>query len=147
MEKKGEFKEVELLCLGMVVLKGNKKGVEYVVLNKAGFETEKKMCFAVNKNTKGLAGSVYKAEMSVDSVRKISFDRMYGRTERRAEIQLASKAIETEHQAYIQEKKAGLDDSAILEMLRPLRQAYHSTNALGKSALVARVIHIMQRGM
>ena len=147
MTKADGFEEVVLLCLGMVILKGNKKGVEYVPLDAHGKETTDTMCFAVNKLTRGSAGSVYYAESSENRIRNIRFAGLFEDTDRRAVIQLASRAIETEHQAYIQQKKAGLDDSAILEMLRPLRQAYHSTNVLGKSALVARVINIMQRSL
>ena len=147
MTKESEFKEVRLLCLGMVALRGDKKGIEFVVLDNNERETSETICFILKKNTRGSAGSIYKVQKSGGTIKgRLEHDGLLGDTERRSVIQLASKAVETAQQARSQQKKSEKDDTAILELLRPLRQAYHSTNHLGRSALIARVIDYMQRG-
>ena len=139
------FKKAEILCKGFVILTGNKKGVEYIILSDDGKETSDRMVFSINKNTKGYAGSVYSCEVSDTSVRCIEFTRTFEDSDRRAVLMARSQANQTAHQAYIQQKKDQTDDTALLEMLRPLREIYHSTNHLGRSALIARVILYMQK--
>lgn len=140
-----KFKKVEVLCCGFVVLVGNKKGVEYVLLDENGKETNEKMVFSVKKSTKGYAGDVYDVELSDSAMRGLQFNRIHDDRERVGVLKIKSRALETEHQATIQQKKAQLDDSAMYDLLKPLRTAYHATNSLGKSALIARVINIIQR--
>jgi len=139
-----KFKSVELLCRGFVILVGNKKGVEYVVLNEKEEETNEGMIFSVKKSTKGYPGDIYDAELSEDSMRGLKFNRPFNDKERVAVLQIRSSANQIEHQAKSQQKKAELNDDAVYDLLKPLRTAYRSTNSLGKSALIARVINIMQ---
>ena len=140
-----KFVKVELLCCGFVILTGNKKGIEYIVLDKDGKETGRSRFYSVNKSTKGYPGDVYDAELSSNQMRCLKFNRQFSDKERAGVLKINSRAAETEYQATIQQKKAELDDSAMYNLLKPLSVAYHSTNSLGKSALITRVINIMQR--
>lgn len=143
--KDDKFKPVQIVCLGTVILKGGKKGIAYGLLDGDRKETGDKMYFSIMKSTKGSAGMVYDARYFDNTIMGITYFAPLNDMDRKAAIKIASQATEVEYQTMRQQKKAELDDTAILELLKPLRDAYRSTNGIGRGALIARVILIMQR--
>jgi len=63
-----------------------------------------------------------------------------------AKIMLRHESCETIISALNQAKKAKADKSAILETLKPIRQAYQNTNHAGRLALEVRVLNYLRNG-
>lgn len=140
-----EYKEVEMLCMGNYLGNDGKLYIAWVDLDENGERGELHI-FRKMKTTKGQPGNVYKTEASKNQIRgRFSYVRMWEPAEERAKIQMQSRNEETEHAALGQRKRMETNDDFILGCIKPLRKAYSSTNHLGKTALIARIILLMQR--
>lgn len=142
------FKHVLLLCMGTVLLNNNKKGYGYIILNEDGTkETDDTMYF---QKVIGGAGNVYKAFYNKESAEiqgGITWQENYHNRERGAELRIASDAVLTQLAAVAQSNKARNDKTDLLATLKPLRKAWHNTNASGRLALEVRVLNYLRNGM
>ena len=142
-----EYERKQVLCLGSAILTGKKKGIGFVVLDDAGNETDNRMYFGKKARVHGGSGCVYEVLISEDGFRgNLKYIGPFKSEDRCAVLRLQSDGIDIEHQARLDQKKAEKSDDALREVLAPLSKLYRRTNALGKTALIARIITIIQRG-
>ena len=136
-----ERKTVKMMCLGYIILTGNILGVEF-----QDIDSKRKWCFKKSKSTDKIPGSLYTAETEGDSMYGgMEWDGMSDDKTAVLEAQVTSKMNKTKYDCLRREKKMKSSNDELLECLRPLSKAYHSTNHEGKAALMAQVMIFMQR--
>ncbi len=141
------FKKVNYLCLGVVELQGEKKGIQFSVLDEEDKETSTTRCFMKKDYPKCFPGIIYTIESSETQMRGgTEWVGTWPDAERRTEIMVASRAVDDLFTARAQRKKAEKDQSDILECLAPIRKAYQKTNHAGRAAVLARAILYIQTG-
>ena len=92
-------------------------------------------------------GNVYLAPYDGISIRcNLEYDGEYEDQEFRLECQARDKVARNE--SYLMKREAKMKregDDLIRDCLRPLSKVYHSTNAAGRSVLLAQIIQYVQR--
>ena len=136
--------KIKLLCLGQVILKGDRKGIEFVDANDLEFgkrwcfkSTAMKLCFPGHYYEFCIEeGSLYGSGDFVSVVK----DKQY-----LTQLRAQSSAAETYFTSLAHRKKAGASKD-YLDCLLPIRKAYKSTNGAGRAAVLARAIQFIQTG-
>ena len=141
-----EFKDVNYLCLGLIQLEGNVKGIEFVTLDENNQETAKTVCFKKSAYKHCYPGVIYTMASNETKCRKERWFGSWPDTERRLEIVTASKAVEATFTMEAQRKKSEKDKTDILSCLDPIVKAYNKTNRQGQAAILAQAILYIQNG-
>lgn len=138
----------EFVCVGHVLLEGEKLGVALRLLKPDNSFAEREDRFYLAKNFKRVhAGNVYRIPYSGTSI--ACEDRRYLRAwadeKQAAEWEARSAAAISELSARNAEKKIG-DVDAIARLLAPLRQRWEASGHLGRIGIELLVLRALRRG-
>lgn len=136
------------LCLGYRQLSSGKKGVMFVVLDADGKQTNEKLLYSATGVKSKYAGMIY--DLTMEDTTLIGLPVLgepWPNEEERMAICLESRSWAASIELDAKRKKEGANMDHVMHCLRPLREAYHNTNAGGRAALIAQVITFMQRSL
>lgn len=142
---------IRVVCLGNRVHDKDRKSIVVQRLA-AQDELMGRPWHFTTKKSHGIAGCVYEIDAEIDGddvsiiFSTMRFQGTYHDTDLVAQWKLESQAADTELAAVAQARKAKRDNSAVLECLEPLMNAYMATNPVGRLALEVRVLHYMRSG-
>lgn len=145
------FDDVLIVCTGTVLDISSKKHTAFQLIDDAENKVGNTAYFIKLKTTfvTGIfkvQGKVVDGNLETIQPSTMQYVRQIKDKEWAAEIRIAHEAAETAYSALQQWKKARNDKSDILDVLKPLRRAWHNTNATGKLALEVRVLNYLRNG-
>lgn len=144
-----DIKQQTVLCLGTRIVNG-KKSTAFQLLDESDALIGKVCTYTGIKASYVFPAAVctLDATETLETIhpQSIKFVRSLRSTAFGAKVRLEHEAAETILAAYNQGKKAKNNKQQILEALKPLREVYNTTNAVGKLALEVRVLNYLRNG-
>lgn len=144
----------EVVCTGKTLLKSNKKGIEFILLDDTGAKTERVLIYQANKGVlrHAKAGYVYRLDFSeltnesgIALVNTLVYDRPWGNSVEAMKWQETERALEISLRA-IRKEKNETGTRLALEALMPLHELWAKTDHIGRLALEIQVLNYIRRG-